>query len=155
MKKNFINLAMAAMVAVGTVAYTGCGKKGCTNEADDKYDTAATESDPEACNPTGTVSKFVAQYQVTEGCGANTDTYNIGITASSTEYGIVVSNFYNVGSSVTGKVKQSTFTIDSQSLGATYTVSGSGSLSGSTITINYTISGGGNSVTCSATGNKL
>lgn len=58
MKKNFINLAMAAVVAFGAVAYTGCGKKGCTTEADDNYDATATESDPEACDETSTVAKF-------------------------------------------------------------------------------------------------
>lgn len=58
MKKNFINLAMVAMVAVGTVAYTGCGKKGCTTEADDNYDSAATEADPEACDEAATAAKF-------------------------------------------------------------------------------------------------
>lgn len=58
MKKNFINLAMVAMVAVGTVAYTGCGKKGCTTEADDNYDSAATEADPEACNEETTSGKY-------------------------------------------------------------------------------------------------
>ena len=58
MKKNFFNFAMVAVVAIGAVTYTGCGKKGCTTEADDSYDSAATEEDPEACDESATVSKF-------------------------------------------------------------------------------------------------
>jgi len=81
MKKNFINFAMVAMVAVGTVAYTGCGKKGCTTEADDNYDSAATEADPEACNPTTTTNKFVGAW-----------TFAIGGNANSTYTGTVVNN---------------------------------------------------------------
>ena len=81
MKKNFINLAMVAMVAVGTVAYTGCGKKGCTNESDDKYDSAATESDPESCDPEGTTNKFVGSW-----------TFAIGGNSSQTYVGTVTNN---------------------------------------------------------------
>jgi len=58
MKKNLFNFAMVAVVAVGAVTYTGCGKKGCTTEADDAYDSAATEADPDACDESATVSKF-------------------------------------------------------------------------------------------------
>lgn len=79
MKKNFINLAMVAMVAVGTVAYTGCGKKGCTNEADDKFDSAATESDPEACDPTATTNKYVGSWTFAIG-GSSSNTYTGSVT---------------------------------------------------------------------------
>jgi hypothetical protein len=58
MKKNLMNIALAAVVAFGAVAYTGCGKKGCTVEADDNYDALATEADPDACDETATVGKF-------------------------------------------------------------------------------------------------
>lgn len=93
MKKNFINLAMAAVVAFGTVAYTGCGKKGCMTTTDDKYDSAATESDPGACDPSGTDGKFVGNWTFT--ITGSSDTYSILVTDASAEY--VITGNTNLG----------------------------------------------------------
>ena len=156
MKKNFLNFAMVALVAIGSAAYTGCGKKGCTTEADDKYDASATESDPQACSPSATVGKFVAQYNVTENCGTTPDTYQIAIAASSSnEYGITISNLFDAGVVTSATVNKSNLTIDSQTFGTQYSISGSGNLATSTITINFTITGGATPYSCSITGNKL
>lgn len=140
MKKNFINLAMAALVAFGTVAYTGCGKKGCTTEADDNYDATATESDPEACDPSGTVSKFEGDFQGTETCGSGTDAYTLTISPSASDYTILVKNLYNVGStfSLSATVSQNEVTIANQTVSG-ITVSGSGTLSGNTLSLSYSI----------------
>jgi predicted small lipoprotein YifL len=101
MKKNFINFAMVAMVAFGTVAYTGCGKKGCTTEADDKYDSAATEEDPEACDPDGTTSKFTGPWTFTIAGSANT--YSVAVTKTGdyavtlfTNFGLNGVNAFNI-----------------------------------------------------------
>lgn len=155
MKKNFINLAMAALVAFGTVAYTGCGKKGCMTETDDSYDATATEADPDACDPTATVSKFVGTFAGTETCASGTDAYTITITSSSNEYTILVKNLYDAGTdfTLTASVSQGEITIANQTVSGA-TVSGSGELSGSTLTINYTITVGVNSDTCTVTATK-
>ena len=86
MKKNFFNFAMVAVVALGAVTYTGCGKKGCMNEADDKYDSAATEEDAEACDAAGTDTKFVGNWTFT--IAGTTDTYSVNVTDASAEYAI-------------------------------------------------------------------
>lgn len=86
MKKNFLNIAMAALVAFGTVAYTGCGKKGCMNEADDAFDSAATESDPEACDVAGTDGKFVGNWTFT--IAGTSDQYSVNVTDASADYSI-------------------------------------------------------------------
>lgn len=90
MKKNFINMAMATLVAFGTVAYTGCTKEeepvsGCTNQADDNYNSEAEVSDATACDPSGTDSKFVGNwtFQIS-GAG----TYSVVITDASAEYAV-------------------------------------------------------------------
>jgi len=156
MKKNILNLALAAFVAVGTVAYTGCGKKGCTVEADDKFDADATESDPEACDPAATVAKFAGTYSVTETCTSGNDAYTITIAASgSSEYTILITNMYDAGSTfiVNATVDQNEITIANQTV-VGVAVSGSGSINGNTLTVSYTVSVGGQSDTCSITAQK-
>lgn len=155
MKKNFINFAMAALVAFGTLGYSGCGKKGCMTEADDSYDASATEADPSLCNPTGTVNKFVGTFQGTETCGSGTDAYSITITASSNAYTILVSNLYDAGSSftVSATVSQSSITIANQTVNSV-AISGSGSISGNTLTVSYTLTYQGVSDTCTLTALK-
>lgn len=156
MKKNILNLALAAFVAVGTVAYTGCGKKGCTVEADDKFDADATESDPEACDPAATVAKFAGTFSATETCTSGNDAYTITIAASgSSEYTILITNMYNAGSTfiINASVDQNAMTIANQTvLGVA--VSGSGTINGNSLTVTYTVSVGGNSDTCTINAQK-
>lgn len=155
MKRNFINFALAAVVAVGAAAYTGCGKKGCMNEADINFDASATESDPEACDPSGTVARFVGTFSGTETCTSGNDAYSITITASANEYFILVANLYNAGSTfvVSASVSQNQLTIANQIVEGV-TVSGSGTLNGNALTITYTLSLNGNSDTCTLNATK-
>lgn len=141
MKKNFLNLALAAFVAVGTVAYTGCGKKGCTTETDDNFDAAATESDPEACDAAATDGKFAGNWTFT--IGSSTDTYSVIISDASADYVITANT--NLGLDGTTAVNASlnvdqsiataagTFSIgnaDISGLTLTYTSASSATLSG-------------------------
>lgn len=145
MKKNFINLAMVAMVAVGTVAYTGCGKKGCTTEADDSYDSAATEADPEACDEAATVAKFEGNWTGQPGSYPFTVTqtgepdYQINI---STNFGLENDlGVQHAATNIKATVSQNEATIDATSI---YDGSVQGTVtynSGNSMTVNYTLSG--------------
>jgi hypothetical protein len=104
--------------------------------------------------------KFVASWNINEtytitGWGTDTDTYTITITKSSTNTnGIIISNFGGVGFTVEATVSGSTMTISDSvtDSGDVYSVTGSGSASGSTLSMNYNI-GGYWSGTC--TGSKM
>lgn len=146
MKKNFINLAMAALVAFGTVAYTGCGKKGCTTEADDQYDATATEADPEACDEAATVAKFegswVGQpgsYPFTVSQTGEVD-YQVNIN---TNFGLLdpTGTTQLAPTNIKATISQEEGTISSQDF---YDGSVQGTInynSGSSMTVNYTLSG--------------
>jgi hypothetical protein len=98
------------------------------------------DSDPTA--------NFVGSWDVDEeytvpGWGTMTDSYSITITKSSTGSStILISNFANIDETVTATVSGNTMTITSQSVdwdGDLVTVSGSGTLSGSTLSFSYNI----------------
>lgn len=146
MKKNFLNLALAAFVAVGTVAYTGCGKKGCTTEADDNYDAAATEADPEACDETATVAKFEGSwtgqpgsYPFTVSQTGEVD-YQVNVN---TNFGLLNQNqtAQLLPTNIKATVSQNQGTIASQAIyngNVTGTISFNSTTS---MTVNYTLSG--------------
>lgn len=94
MKKNFLNFAMVALVAVGSAAYTGCGKKGCTTEADDKFDSAATEQDAGACDPNGTTNKFTGSWTFAIGGNAQ-DTY-VGTVTNNGDYKLTLTTNFGL-----------------------------------------------------------
>ncbi len=155
MKKNRVNLFLIAALMLGSFAYTGCGKKGCTVEADDNFDALATESDPEACDPTGTVSKFVGSYSGVETCTSGNDSYTLSITASANEYTVLLGNVYDAGTGfvISAEVNQNTITITNQTVQGV-AVTGSGTLSGNILTVNYTLSVAGDSDACVLTATK-
>lgn len=104
--------------------------------------------------------KFLATYAVVENCpSTGTDNYDIIITASSTgDNGVIISGFYGVaGLTVTGTVSGNTLTIPQQTVnvqGTGVTISGSGTLTGNTLTATYTLTVGPLSETCSMTCTK-
>jgi hypothetical protein len=75
-------------------------------------------------------------------------TFDIIITTNSDVTKINISNLYNVGFSAVASVDaNNAVTIASQPFG-TGNISGSGSLSGTTLTLSYTVTGGGASDNC-------
>ncbi len=98
--------------------------------------------------------KFYGNYNATETCTpGGTGTFSSAISSGSDITRINISNFADSGLNVAATVEESSITIPSQSLninGTAATVVGTGSISGTTVTLNYTVSGGFN-FTCSAT----
>jgi len=130
--KVFRHIAVTAMVTLGAftaVTYTSCSKS-------------------EAAN-----AKFVGTYSSTEVCSPpdNSGTWTSSISASSTgDNAIVIGNFGNSGSSVTASVSGSNITIPTTTIGTAVT-SGSGVLSGNSLTISYTLTNGVTNYTCTMT----
>lgn len=83
-----------------------------------------------------------------DGTISGQSTYNVSITKSSTDsVTIYISNFYGLGNqySATATVDGNSMTIPAQ-LVNNFNVSGSGTLSGSQINLNYTASAGGSDI---------
>jgi trimeric autotransporter adhesin len=101
-------------------------------------------------------------YAVTDVCGASTTNYTETISSSSTVNNrILTTRFANYdNTSVYMEINGSNVNIPSQTISnsgnppATRTFNGTGSVSGNTITINYTETIGANSINCSATYTK-
>ncbi len=132
MKKKFTGIFIIA-IAVASIV-TGCKKN----------DTSST---------TATPADYAGTYNVTGNCG----NYSMTITASGSN--LTLTHFhteYTLSATVSGN----TMTIPSQShLSATgagpYIFAGSGTLSGNTLTISYTMKdSGGASISCSPTATK-
>ena len=96
--------------------------------------------------------KFIGSYNVTETCTQSTDSYALTISAGSVSIAAVtITNLYDAGFVVTGTVDGSSVVIPNQTFG-TGTVSGSGTMNGSVLTITFTITAGSQSDTCTLTG---
>ena len=124
---------------------TSCESEGCT-------DPNAENFDADADNDDGTCilarEKFLGTYDLTENCSTGADSYTLTITASSTsDENIVIANFYAF-STITASVNGETFTFDQTE--DTINYSGTGTISGNTVTINYTASLNGQEDICSA-----
>ena len=131
-----------------------CAKKGCTNPKSDNYNPDAKKDDG-TCIPWR--DKFIGSYSSVDNCATAGSTYTLTITSSSVdEYKILISDgTISFDGEITDKssanIPNQTGNVD----GYSYTISGSINISGNTVTMNYTFSSQGASVTCLATGNKL
>jgi hypothetical protein len=121
----------------------------CTKECDPGY-----EGDD--CK-TETRAKFIGQYTGPETCTVGTDNYTITVGRSSTDaLKITFTNVYNQAYTAVGTVDGSSFTVGTQDVATGVTVSGTGTLSGNTLTFTYTIvTTGSVSNTCTFTGTKI
>ncbi len=143
MKKMFKSfIAIAVIGAVTTVA-------SCTKTCDSGY-----EGDD--CK-TETRAKFIGQFTGPETCTIGNDNYTITVGRSSTDaLKITFANVYNQGFTAVATVDGSSFTVETQSIATDVTVSGTGTLSGNTLTFTYTVvTVGSASNTCTFTGTKL
>lgn len=108
----------------------------------------------DACQ-TRSREKMLGSYSGTESCTIGSDTYTVTLVSGSSDVGFNLQNLYNeaitVQCTMTGK---NTFTIASTNIGSGVTVTGSGKLDGSQLTIDYSLSDGTNTNTCKYIGVK-
>lgn len=98
--------------------------------------------------------KFVGSWSGTESCSGNNENVSLGITKSSVEaISIIIEN------QIRGQLTSSTtFTIPTQQIvsgGMAINVSGNGVLNGNVLTMNITLSQGGQGITCVYTLTRL
>jgi hypothetical protein len=149
---KFLSTALLfAFLGFGLSTVTSCSKKGCTDETSDNFDSEAEEDD-DSCNDPR--DKFVATYNVVE---AGADNYTLAISKSSVENRTVIlsTNFgFPVAAfTLNGSIKQANLTVASQTAaGATF--AGTGSLSGSVLTLSYSVTQNGVTESFVATATK-
>lgn len=96
-------------------------------------------------------AKYLGNFNGASNCSlSGAESYGLSITAGSSDLDVSFDNLYNVGFFTTGTVAaDGSINIPSQAFG-TGTVSGNATISGTTVTVVYTISGGGVSDNCTA-----
>ncbi len=153
--KNLRFIGLAILTSAMTLTYTGCKTEGCTDPTATNYDEKADDDDG-SC--TYERDAFIGTYNnSTDNCISGTS-FNMTIDegAGSTNQ-ITINNFGGFGSSIsiTGTVSGSSVTLQSGALGGGISLlSGSGAISGNILTINYTYDEGGFEFTCTITGTK-
>jgi len=94
--------------------------------------------------------KFLGVFSAVETCGGGTDAYDLIILESGTDGGaVVVNNLYNFGESLSATVSGDNITVASQLAGG-LTYSGSGSISGDILTLNFTVANSTGEDVCNA-----
>lgn len=95
--------------------------------------------------------KFFATYTVAQDCSGQTNTYEITIATSAvSEDAVVINNFYsNANFDLNATISGDNITIPSQTINSV-TFTGTGTISGEILTLNYTLANGAASVACTA-----
>lgn len=103
-----------------------------------------------------TRDKFLGTYIVNETCQGSSDSYTMTIAISgSSAQQVNVTNLYNAGHTLLATVSGNDIAISSQTVsGITYTGVGTINSSGNVLTMNFQITDGTNSDSCSFTGTK-
>ena len=99
-------------------------------------------------------TKFLGVFSGNETCTVGTDTYAITCSANADDLKFNIQNLYNQSLTAIASANGNAFTIPNQTVGASITASGSGTITGNNITVTYTISYGVTSNTCTFTGTK-
>ncbi len=128
-------LGVAALFIGGLATFSGCAKKGCTDDTADNYDADATEDDG-TCIPAR--DKFLGTYSLsgTVACPVSGNgTINPTATTVSTNSGGALKITINLGSlPLAATVNGSTLTIDNQTTGG-FTYTGTGTINGNLLTL--------------------
>lgn len=132
------------ILLVGFLMLTSCNKEGCTDPLAENYSSDATENDGSCVFPR---DKFIGTFSVTETCNSGNQNYDILISNSAvgTNY-ININNIGGFGLNSNATVSGDNTSFDQTSVGVNF--SGTGSISGSTLTISYVAQAGGVSDTC-------
>ena len=158
--KNILVASILTMSAFTATIMTSCNPDACKDVI---CSNGGTCTDGTCSCPSGyegasceTLSrtKFIGVYSGSETCTVGTDTYSITVTSNSDNVKFNVQNVYNQGFTAIGTANGNAFTIPSQTIGTGTTASGSGVISGNTITITYTITSVAATNTCTFIGTK-
>ncbi len=144
MKKARLILS-ASLLTIGTfaaVTFTSCSK-------DEVCPVGYTGKD---CK-TLVRDQFIGVYVGTEQCTQGNDSYTVTIAANSDNVKVTMTNIYNDNYTAIGTVTgDNTISFNGSQAGATF--SGTGTIVGSQLTLDYTVSDATTSNTCKFTGNK-
>lgn len=157
--KHIVLGAFLAIGAFGSVLYTACNKDKCkdvvcqhSGTCSEGNCTCTTGYEGTNCE-TLSRAKFIGTYVGTEICTAGTDNYSITLAANSDDLKLTYTNVYNAGYTATATMAATdSFTFSGAQGGATF--SGSGRLSGNSLTVHYSITNGTISNSCVFTGAK-
>lgn len=159
MKK--LSFKMLILMLIGVLAFTGCSKDLCEGVACQNGGTCVTDRgicdcpegySGEFCEIPPDNLKFLGTYSVSESftsdkCGTGTDTYTMTIMKGNTDTKIIISNLLNLFDNINATVSGNNLTIsnklsvtDNKGSLTTWDInSGSGSISGSTLTFTTNI----------------
>lgn len=99
-------------------------------------------------------AKFIGEYTGNETCTIGSDSYNVTFTGNSNDKELVIGNLYNQGFALRCTVTGSTtFSFSENQQGVA--VTGNGSINGNNLTIEYTLTDGVTTNTCTYVGTKL
>ena len=139
---NFKMNSYLALLLVSTLLMTSLpsckkDKQGCTDPLAENYDKDA-DVDNGAC--TYARDKFIGTFAGTENCDSGTYSWTMTVTESSTDVaGIILGNFGDFGENFRATVSGANLTINDTQSGLT--LSGTGTINGGALTINYQASG--------------
>lgn len=153
--KIFPTLALAAFILTG--CSDECDDVNCLNggTCDDGICACPDGYTGDECE-TEDRAKFLGAYSVSESCDSGNYTYEMNINTSGSGIRNIVMGFG--GYSLSATVNGNSLTIANQTVniqGNSFTFSGSGQISGSILTVSYTLSAGTESDSCTATATKL
>jgi len=163
--KSIRNIAFSALVAVGAftmVTYTACTKDECEDVVCNNGGTCVLGN----CScPTGyegtncetiTRDKFLGTYNGNETCTVGSDTYTVTLSTNSNDLKLTFNNLYNQTnpsiSALCTIISTTEFTFSDTQNGVTY--SGTGTLNGNTLTVDYTVADAISSNSCKYIGVK-
>lgn len=161
--KNLKSILLATVLTVGafsTTLFTACNPDACKDVV---CQNGGTCTDGECTCPVGyegtncqTLSrdKFIGVFTGSETCTIGTDNYSITCSANSDNTKFNIQNLYNQSLTAIAAANGNAFTIPSQTVGSGVTAVGSGTITGNTMTVTYTVNDGVTSNTCTFTGTK-
>lgn len=161
--KSIRNIALSAFLTIGAftmVTFTSCDPDACKDVVCNNGGTCVngncdclTGYEGSNCS-TVSAASLPGTYTGTESCQpplSSSSSWSSTLTQSSNdETKVVISNFGDSGTNVTGQVNKNAITLDATAIGS-YTVTGTGTINGNVITINYDLSGGVTPRSCTMT----